>query len=213
MGATAKFLLLWSLDFSLPMLKVPQDSKSEKSAAGKIAGGRVLPHNAPVFTEQAHPFHFMENHMTNHEDRRNELKSQIHEAAEMLRGIFHQPSPPPAIGLDLDGTIDEAPEFFRTLSQCWPGEVYVITFRRDQAKAEQDVAKFEIQCDEVILVSSFAEKANVIAEKGISVYFDDQDEILMHIPENVTVLKIRNGGNYSYDLGKWLYSGETGRMI
>lgn len=142
-------------------------------------------------------------------DQRNEPKSQIHEAAEMLE----QQSPPPALGLDLDGTIDEAPEFFRTLAQVWPGEVFVITYRSDRAKAEADVAKFGIRCDEVILVSSFQEKAKVIAEKGISVYFDDQDEILLHIPENVTVLKIRNGGNYSYDLGKWLYSGETGRMI
>ena len=33
----------------------------------------------------------------------------------------------PSIALDLDGTIDEAPEFFRVLSECWPGKVYVIT--------------------------------------------------------------------------------------
>jgi len=108
--------------------------------------------------------------MTN-EDRRNELKAQIHEAAEMLIRIMEQPSPPPAIGIDLDGCIDEAPEFFRLLSKVWPGEVYVITYRSDQAKAEQDVAQYGIQCDEVILVSSFAEKAKVIAEKGISVYW------------------------------------------
>lgn len=151
--------------------------------------------------------------MSNNEERRNELKAQIHEAAEMLRGIFHQPSPPPAIGLDLDGTIDESPAFFRTLSKVWPGLVYVITYRNDQAKAEADVAQFGIQCDEVILVSSFQEKAEVIAEKGISVYVDDQDEILQHIPENVTVLKIRNGGNYSYEESKWLFSEETGRLI
>jgi len=150
--------------------------------------------------------------MTN-QDQRNELKAQIHATADFLARLMHQPSPPPAIGLDLDGCIDEAPEFFRKLSQCWPGEVYVITYRNDQAKAEQDVASFGIQCDEVILVSSFAEKAKVIAEKGISVYVDDQDEILMHIPVDVTVLKIRNGGNYDFEERKWLFSDETGRMI
>ena len=146
-------------------------------------------------------------------ENQKRLKAQIHEAAEMLIKIMDQPSPPHAIGLDLDGTIDEAPEFFRLLAQVWPGEVYVITYRSDRAKAEQDVAQYGIQCDEVILVSSLQEKAKVIAEKGISVYFDDQDEILLHIPENVTVLKIRNGGNYSYEERKWLYSQETGRMI
>lgn len=40
----------------------------------------------------------------------------------------------PSIALDLDGTIDEAPVFFQFLSKCWPGTVYVITYRSDQAK-------------------------------------------------------------------------------
>lgn len=151
--------------------------------------------------------------MTSHEDRHNELKSQIHKAAETLIRIMDQPSPPPAIGLDLDGCIDEAPEFFRLLSHVWPGEVYVITYRTDQAKAEQGIAKFGIKCDEVILVSSFAEKAQVIAERGISIYVDDQDEILMHIPEGVTVLKIRNGGNYDFEERKWLFSEQTGSFL
>ena len=108
--------------------------------------------------------------MTN-EDRRNELKAQIHEAAEMLIRIMEQPSPPPAIGIDLDGCIDEAPEFFRLLSKVWPGEVYVITYRSDQAKADQDVARFGIKCDEVVLVSRFDGKAEVIAENEISVHW------------------------------------------
>ena len=150
--------------------------------------------------------------MSDNENQKR-LKAQIYEATEMLRGIFHQPSPPPAIGLDLDGCIDEAPDFFRLLSHVWLGEVYVITYRTDQAKAEAAVASLGIQADEVILVSSFAEKAEIIAVKGISVYVDDQDEILQHIPEGVTVLKIRNGGNYDYESRKWLYSEQTGKMV
>jgi hypothetical protein len=31
----------------------------------------------------------------------------------------------PAIGLDLDGTIDQAPEFFSHLSACWQGDVHI----------------------------------------------------------------------------------------
>jgi hypothetical protein len=104
----------------------------------------------------------------------------------------------PAIALDLDGTIDEAPAFFRVLSECWPGKLYVITYRNDRMKAEQDVAKYGIRCDEVVVASSFQQKAAEIASRNISVYVDDQDEILLHIPENVTVLKIRNGGNYDF---------------
>lgn len=39
-------------------------------------------------------------------ENQKRLKAQIHEAAEMLIRIMDQPSPPPAIGIDLDGTID-----------------------------------------------------------------------------------------------------------
>lgn len=141
----------------------------------------------------------------------NELKAQIHEAADVLRSICDQPSL--AIGIDLDGCIDEAPDFFRNLSAQWPGEVYVITYRTDAEKAKQDVERFGIHCTEVVLVSSFQEKADEIAKRRIFVYFDDQDEILMHVPEGVTVLKIRNGGNYDFEDRKWLYSQQTGRLV
>ncbi len=119
----------------------------------------------------------------------------------------------PAIGIDLDGCIDEAPEWFRILTHVWPGRVYVITFRRDAQQAERDVAQHGIRSDEIILVNRFAAKAEVIKEKEISVYFDDQDEMLLHIPADVTVLKIRNGGNYDFAARKWLFSETTGRMI
>ena len=119
----------------------------------------------------------------------------------------------PAIGLDLDGCIDEAPDFFTPLSRVWPGKVYVITYRRDYEKAKSYVDSFDIEYDEVILVQRFEDKATVIAEKKIGIYFDDQDEMLMHIPVNVTVMKIRNGGNFDPDTRQWLYSSVTGRQI
>lgn len=120
---------------------------------------------------------------------------------------------PPALGIDLDGTIDEAPEFFRLLTGLWPGPVYVITYRDDHDRALADVRSRGVRCDRVILVGSFREKAERIAELGISAYFDDMDEVLMHIPEGVAVMKVRNGGNYDYDSGRWLYSGRTGRAL
>lgn len=80
-------------------------------------------------------------------------------------------------------------------------------------KAERDVAQHGIRSHEIILVNRFAAKADVIKEKEIRVYFDDQDEMLLHIPADVTVLKIRNGGNYDFTARKWLFSETTGRMI
>jgi hypothetical protein len=119
----------------------------------------------------------------------------------------------PSIEIDLDGTIDEAPEFFRILTNLWPGRIYVITYRDDYARAVADVQLHGVKYDQVVLVNSFPEKAARIAELGISVYFDDMDEMLMHIPEGVAVMKIRNGGNFDYTLGKWLYSKQTGHEL
>src|SRR5947209_6010789 len=119
----------------------------------------------------------------------------------------------PSIGIDLDGTIDEAPEFFRLLTSLWPGRIYIITYRDDYDRAVADVQRHGVKYDQVVLVDSFREKAARIAELGISVYFDDMDEMLMHIPEGVAVMKIRNGGNFDYTLGKWLYSERTGREL
>lgn len=121
--------------------------------------------------------------------------------------------PVPAIGLDLDGCIDEAPTFFGPLSQLWPAAVYVITYRRNFERARDYVNSFDIRYDELILVNRFEDKATVIREKGITVYFDDQDEMLMHVPEGVTVLKVRNGGNFDFQSRQWLYSNVTGREI
>ena len=80
-------------------------------------------------------------------------------------------------------------------------------------KARADVDRHRIRYDELILVDSFAAKASVIKDRNIKVYFDDQDEILLHVPEGVTIFKIRNGGNYDFDEKKWLYSRATGRRI
>jgi hypothetical protein len=121
--------------------------------------------------------------------------------------------PVQTLGLDLDGVIDENAHFFGVLSNVWPGDVYVITYRDDRDKAVADLARFGIKFKDVILVNSFAEKADVIARLDIDVYIDDQDEVLMHVPESVTVLKMRNGGNYDGDDRKWLYSKLTGRPV
>ena len=113
----------------------------------------------------------------------------------------------PALGLDLDGTIDEAPEFFRFLAKTWPGPVYIITYRDNQEKAIADAAKFGVEA-EVILVSDFSEKAQIIKDRNIKVFFDDMGEVLIHVPEDVAVFKVRNGGNFCFDTKKW-YTAES----
>jgi len=119
----------------------------------------------------------------------------------------------PPLGIDLDGTIDEAPVFFQFLTQTYPGKVYIITYRDDPAKIKRDVERSNVRCDELILASSFEQKAVIIERLGIKVFFDDMDEALLHIPEGVVVMKIRNGGNSNYAQRKWLYSRQTGYSI
>jgi len=117
----------------------------------------------------------------------------------------------PTLGLDIDGTIDENPQFFSHLSQSYPGRVVIITYRKDKQKAINDVTKHGIYFDQIVLVNSLSDKARVIKEEGVKIYFDDQDECIINIPSDVTVLKVRNGGNFVD--GKWLFSNETGKII
>jgi hypothetical protein len=117
------------------------------------------------------------------------------------------------LGLDLDGTIDEAPGFFEGLTHAWSGRVVIITFRSDRAKAELDLQRFRIRYDELILADSLEAKARIIEEQGIGVYFDDQPETLKHIPPSVNVMLVRNGGNFDFDSRLWVLSNKTGKLI
>jgi hypothetical protein len=139
------------------------------------------------------------------------MKDAVDEVAATLADLMTPPSP--TLGLGLDGCIDEAPIFFGILTRLWPGNVIVITLCNDRAKAEADLANYGIRYSELVLVSSLAAKAKVIAEKGVLIYFDDQPETVKHVPSTVNVMLVRNGGNFEFDLRKWLLSKETGRLI
>lgn len=140
-------------------------------------------------------------------------KNHIREMTKTMQSIFDSGVETPNIGIDLDGTITDAPSFFLALTSNWAGKIYIVTFRDNKEIAENDAKKFGIRFDEVILVNSFKQKSDVIRDKNIKVFFDDMDEVITHIPEDVMVFKIRNGGNFCSDSGKWLYSDKTGRAI
>jgi hypothetical protein len=119
--------------------------------------------------------------------------------------------PKPTLGIDIDGCIDECPIFFQTLTRCWPGEVIVVSYRNDRAKAAEILSRYGIRYSELVLVNSLEAKAQVIVERGILVFFDDQPESLKDIPETVNVMLVRNGGNFDFEDRRWLFSHETGR--
>jgi len=116
------------------------------------------------------------------------------------------------LGIDLDGCCDESP-FFRLLTHVWPGDVIVVTYRRDSEKAVTDLENYGIRFDDVVLVDSFDAKAEVIAERGIAFYIDDQPEMLRNISPRVGVMLFRNGGNFDFSDKKWMLSDKTGKLI
>lgn len=130
-----------------------------------------------------------------------------------LAAIIDQPTSLINLGLDLDGLLDEATNFFSLLTRIWPGKVVIISYRSGYAKAESDLNRLGIDYDELVLVDSFDAKADVIAEKNIGIYFDDQPEMLKNIPENVHVLLFRNGGNFDFEDQRWIFSDRTAKLI
>lgn len=114
------------------------------------------------------------------------------------------------LGLDVDGTITEWPEFFRNLSKSWPGRVSIVSYRSDREKLVDLLNELDVYYDDIHLVKTM-DKSDTLIELGINVYIDDQDECLFNIPNNITVMKVRNGGNFHN--GKWLYSDETGILL
>lgn len=121
--------------------------------------------------------------------------------------------PHQVLGLDLDGVITDAPDFFSVWTHSWNGPVIVITYREDREKAIADLQERNIRYDEVVLVNRFEAKAEVIKEHGVTMYIDDQPEMLKHIPAGVQIMLFRNEGNYDFDDRKWMFSGETGKQV
>lgn len=117
------------------------------------------------------------------------------------------------LGLDIDGCIDEAPDFFSQLSHSWAGPVVVVSFRNNYEKAAEVLAKWNIKYDKLILTSSLAGKASVIEQEQIDLFFDDQPEALKQIPEQVGVFLVRNGGNFDFEDQRWMLSQETGKLL
>jgi len=119
----------------------------------------------------------------------------------------------PTLDLDLDGTITEAPKFFSAWTKSWPGRVVIITYRNDREKTIADLKHHEIRYDDLVLVERMDAKAAVIAEHGVTMYVDDQPEMLKNVPDNVGVMLFRNEGNFDFDDERWMLSDVTGKLV
>ncbi|MDB4490079.1 hypothetical protein N9045_01045 [bacterium] len=131
-------------------------------------------------------------------------------ACKVVKNIFEAV---PTLGIDIDGTIDENPHFFSVLSNTWPGRVVIITCRNDRSKAIKDLDNWGIYYDHLVLAKRLCDKPQLIKDNSVDIFIDDQDECLQDIPNSVTVMKIRNGGNYDTGSQKWFYSQYTGEKV
>lgn len=116
----------------------------------------------------------------------------------------------PVLGLDIDGTITDYLDTFRSMSNNWHGKVIIVTYRTDYKKTFDELSHLGIHFDELIL-SPTLDKSDVIHNNGIDVFIDDQDECFQNVSPKVLVLKVRNFANFRN--GKWFYSNSTGKSI
>ncbi|HUR52853.1 MAG TPA: 5'-nucleotidase [Gemmataceae bacterium] len=122
------------------------------------------------------------------------------------------------VGLDIDGLLDERPEFFAFLSAALRAAghfVAVLTFRDPAARSrtEEQLAAWGVVYDELHFARSLADKGRLCRELNIHVYFDDQDECVVGVDEATTVFKIRNGGNFDFDAQKWVSTAKLTRLL
>jgi hypothetical protein len=122
------------------------------------------------------------------------------------------------IGLDLDGLLDERPDFFAFLTAALrlAGHFVAVLTYRDPAsgtKTEAQLRGWGIAYDEVLFARSLSDKGRLCRELALDVYFDDQDECLAGVGEQTTVFKIRNGGNFDFAARQWLSTAALTRLL
>lgn len=111
------------------------------------------------------------------------------------------------VGLDMDGTITDHPEFFSALSKSDQFEIHIITGRgpENEDMTVKELQEYGIRYDQIHFVDAIWDQKGKVCEKlGINVMFDDMDEFIQHIPESTMVFKVRNPGNWNEILKQWL---------
>lgn len=122
------------------------------------------------------------------------------------------------IALDIDGLLDEHPEFFRFLSTALRGQghyVAILTYRDpdSRARTEASLVEWGIAYDELHFAKTLADKSRLCRELNIDIFFDDQDECIVPVTDQTLVFKIRNGGNFDFNQCKWLSTGKLTRLL
>jgi hypothetical protein len=122
------------------------------------------------------------------------------------------------VGFDIDGLLDERPEFFAFLSAALRAGghfVAILTYRDPARRAhtEEQLRAWGVVYDELHFARALDDKGRLCRELELDVYFDDQDECAVGVDERTTVFKIRNGGNFDFTAHKWLSTAKLTRLL
>jgi hypothetical protein len=123
------------------------------------------------------------------------------------------------IGIDIDNTINvnaQTIRLFVLLTNCMKeqAEIHIITHRDTSDESRQEtISELEGYGVHYDVLAITANKYKYIMDNDITVYIDDTDEYFQHLPESVTVLKMREPGNFDFDQSKWIYGNKTGINI
>ena len=122
------------------------------------------------------------------------------------------------VAIDIDGTIttgnQESIDFFGVLTNLLIDNhsIYILTNR--EKGSEQDIAVeldyYGIDYTDIIITDN---KADFILWNEVSIYFENEDENFISLPESVLVFKVRESGNFDFTSGKWIYSEKTGMLV
>ncbi len=125
------------------------------------------------------------------------------------------------IGIDIDGTITHAPDFFRlltTLLHDRPGvQIHIVTARGGPLCHEHEDVVSDTNLDLQQLGIKYhtlaclgpRRKVAYIKQHRLDVIFDDTDEEVLAAPKACVVFKVREAMNFYWDTKRWLHSDET----
>jgi len=120
------------------------------------------------------------------------------------------------VAIDLDNTITEYPKFFSIITRALvPSiEVVILTNRENSVESKEKIKKILADLD--IFYSKIvitAKKTEYVIKNDVNIFIDDTDEYFLNLPKSVCVLKIREPGNFDFDIKKWYYDDNTGENI
>ena len=122
------------------------------------------------------------------------------------------------IAIDLDGTINGSAlslKFFSMLTNLLitDHQIVILTNREPgtEDQIREELNKLGISFSSIIIT---ADKADYILQNGIEVFFENEDEQFLSLPDTVLVCKVREDGNFDFGKeGRWIGSKKTTRMI